>query len=211
MARRTKAEAEETRQKILDAAERLFFIDGVSRTSLEHIANEAGVTRGAIYWHFKNKVELFEALHERVKLPAEDMVERAMADGHPDPLTMIEQAMVESFVVLTEDEQRQRVFTILTCRCEYVGEMLAALARQREAHDHMRATMSRAFTLAQETGRLSPAWPPDVAASTVTCLMVGLMVDWIRFGRRFDLVETGTRSVGELFRSFQRQPEPALC
>ena len=115
MARRTKAEAEETRQKILDAAERLFFVDGVSRTSLELIANAAGVTRGAIYWHFKNKVELFEALHERVKLPAEDIVERAMADGHPDPLGLIEQAMVESFVALTEDEQRQRVFTILTC------------------------------------------------------------------------------------------------
>lgn len=211
MARRTKAEAEETRQKILDAAERLFFVDGVSRTSLELIANAAGVTRGAIYWHFKNKVELFEALHERVKLPAEDIVERAMADGHPDPLGLIEQAMVESFVALTEDEQRQRVFTILTCRCEYVGEMLAALARQREAHDHMRATMNRAFKMAQESGRLSPAWPPEVAASTLTCLMVGLMVDWIRFGRRFDLVETGTRSVGELFRSFRREAEPAIC
>ena len=82
MARRTKAEAEETRQRILDAAERLFFVDGVSRTSLELIANAAGVTRGAIYWHFKNKVELFEALHERVKLPAEDIVERAMAGDH---------------------------------------------------------------------------------------------------------------------------------
>lgn len=211
MARRTKAEAEETRQKILDAAERLFFIDGVSRTSLEHIAAEAGVTRGAIYWHFKNKVELFEALHERVKLPAEDIVERAVADGHPDPLALIEQTSVECFSMLAEDEQRQRVFTILTCRCEYVGEMLAALARQREAHDHMGATMSRAFTMAQEAGRLNPAWPPDVAANTLSCLMVGLMIDWIRFGRRFDLVEVGSRSVGELVRSFRREAEPALC
>jgi len=75
----------------------------------------------------------------------------------------------------------------------------------------MRATMSRAFTLAQEEGRLSPAWPPDVAASTLTCLMGGLMADWIRFGRRFDLIEVGTRSVGELFRAFRREVEPALC
>src|SRR5581483_9783315 len=112
--------------------------------------------------------------------------ERAMADGHPDPLGLIEQAMVESFVALTEDEQRQRVFTILTCRCEYVGEMLAALARQREAHDHMRATMNQAFAMAREAGQLNPAWPPEVAANALTCLMVGLMVDWIRFGRRFD-------------------------
>lgn len=211
MARRTKAEAEETRQKILDAAERLFFIDGVARTSLEQIATEAGVTRGAIYWHFKNKLELFEALHERVKLPAEDIVERAVADGHPDPMAMLQQAMAETFVVLTEDEQRQRVFTILTCRCEYVGEMLAALARQREAHDHLQATVARAFTMAQEAGRLNPAWPPELAASTLSCLMAGLIIDWIRFGRRFDLVETGTRSVRELFRSFQREPEPAVC
>ncbi|MDS7773050.1 TetR family transcriptional regulator, partial [Klebsiella oxytoca] len=55
MARKTKQQALETRQHILDVALRLFSQQGVSSTSLAAIAKAAGVTRGAIYWHFKNK------------------------------------------------------------------------------------------------------------------------------------------------------------
>ena len=75
MARRTKEEAEETRQSILDAAERLFHDQGVSRTSLADIASAAGVTRGAIYWHFENKVDLFQAMLERLHLPLEELAQ----------------------------------------------------------------------------------------------------------------------------------------
>ena len=71
MARRTKDEAVETRNQILDAAERIFGERGVSRTSLTDIAQAADVTRGAIYWHFKDKADLFNAMMERVTLPME--------------------------------------------------------------------------------------------------------------------------------------------
>ena len=54
MARRTRDEALETRNTILDTAERVFSERGVSHTTLADIAAAAGVTRGAIYWHFKN-------------------------------------------------------------------------------------------------------------------------------------------------------------
>lgn len=60
MARKTKKQAQETRQQILDTALRVFSEHGVSATSLSDIATAAGVTRGAIYWHFKNKAEIFE-------------------------------------------------------------------------------------------------------------------------------------------------------
>ena len=62
MARKTKQEAQETRQHILDVALRLFSQQGVSSTSLGEIAKAAGVTRGAIYWHFKDKSDLFNWL-----------------------------------------------------------------------------------------------------------------------------------------------------
>ncbi len=52
---KTQQEAQETRQHILDAALRLFSQQGVSSTSLGEIAKAAGVTRGAIYWDFKDK------------------------------------------------------------------------------------------------------------------------------------------------------------
>ena len=65
MVRRTKADALATRNSLLDAAEHLFQARGVSRTSLNDIATAAGTTRGAIYWHFKDKADLFNAMMER--------------------------------------------------------------------------------------------------------------------------------------------------
>ena len=69
MARRTKEDAEATRNKLLDAAAEVFFVKGVAGASLSEVAQAAGLTRGAIYWHFKDKVDLFDALMQRTTLP----------------------------------------------------------------------------------------------------------------------------------------------
>ena len=70
MARRTKEDAAATRELLLDAAEREFCERGASRTSLAEVASAAGVTRGAVYWHFRDKSDLFSAMCARAKLPA---------------------------------------------------------------------------------------------------------------------------------------------
>lgn len=71
MVRRTKEEAQETRRQILEAAEQAFFERGVSRTTLADIAALAGVTRGAIYWHFSNKADLVQAMLDSLHEPLE--------------------------------------------------------------------------------------------------------------------------------------------
>jgi TetR/AcrR family transcriptional regulator, acrAB operon repressor len=58
-----------TRNKILDSAEVEFFRRGTDRTSLDDVAHAAGMTRGAIYAHFENKMALLDALFERAALP----------------------------------------------------------------------------------------------------------------------------------------------
>lgn len=72
--KRTKEDAEQTRENILNAAIGLFADKGVTATTLEDIAAAAHVTRGAIYWHFKNKLEIFDALHERLHRPLVTMI-----------------------------------------------------------------------------------------------------------------------------------------
>ncbi len=84
MARRTKEEALATRDRILDAAEHVFFEKGVSHTSLADIAQHAGVTRGAIYWHFASKSELFDAMFDRVLLPIDEL-KAGTGEPHADP------------------------------------------------------------------------------------------------------------------------------
>lgn len=62
MARRTKEDAEKTRVQILEAALKVFSEKGYSRTTFVDIAKEIGLTKGAVYWHFKTKPELLTAL-----------------------------------------------------------------------------------------------------------------------------------------------------
>ena len=88
MARRTKADAQATRSGLLDAAEHLFQSRGVARTSLNDIALEAGMTRGAIYWQFKDKACLFIAMMELVTLPLEQTL--ALVDAQqPGVVVMV--------------------------------------------------------------------------------------------------------------------------
>ena len=72
MVRKTKLDAELTRQRIIGAAREVFLARGVSRSTLEHIATQADVTRGAVYWHLKNKTEIFHAIRDQVFLPLID-------------------------------------------------------------------------------------------------------------------------------------------
>lgn len=58
MARKTKSETQKTIESILDAAERVFVQKGVAHATMADIAQEAGISRGAIYGHYPDKIEV---------------------------------------------------------------------------------------------------------------------------------------------------------
>lgn len=62
MARRTKEEAQQTREAILLAALDMFCEKGYTRTTFDEIAKKINLTKGAIYWHFRNKPDIIKAL-----------------------------------------------------------------------------------------------------------------------------------------------------
>ncbi|MDS1036902.1 TetR family transcriptional regulator [Klebsiella pneumoniae] len=93
MARKTKQQARETRQLILDVALRLFSQQGVSSTSLATIAKAAGVTRGAIYWHFKNKSDLFNEIWELSDASISDLEIEYRAKFPNDPLQTLKECI----------------------------------------------------------------------------------------------------------------------
>lgn len=133
MVRKTKEDAEITRQRIVQAAREMFLTRGVSRTSLEQIANHAGVTRGAVYWHFENKAELFYAMREQVFLPLIDRMEdifhlQEEGPANPiDPLERIEHFMKATIQVLEKDTTTRQTYEIMMSKCEYVEEFATVL------------------------------------------------------------------------------------
>lgn len=179
MVRRTKQEALETRDLILDTAERVFLERGVSRTSLEMIAAAAGLTRGAIYWHFRNKADLFDAMMGRVVLPMEEMAARASAGDLDDPVAHVRACALNVLDHLTTNPQCQRVFEICCHKVEYVDEMLQVRQRHIEARNNCLQHMERGLRNAAKKGLLAPSVNPRLAAVGLHALVDGLIMNWV--------------------------------
>lgn len=204
MARRTKDEAEQTRNTILDAAEDVFCARGVGRASLEEVAQKAGVTRGAVYWHFRDKIALCEGLMQRVFLPQEDILEKLAASASGTPLDDLERACSNALRLMTKDPHRRRVATIFTHRCEYVKEMAAIMKRRWQCKDRMLDRSKRLFERAQKLRQLSPTWPPRVAARTLQGLMTGLITNAIEREKQFNLATEGVACIAAFFKSVRK-------
>lgn len=194
MVRRTKAESEATRESLLDAAEQVFMQRGVDNASLEEIARTAGVTRGAFYWHFRNKEDVFDAMLSRVRLPLQDMINdllKAGVGGIPRLMELCSLALKQ----LAECERHQRVYTILLHRTSAdLGRW-----RQGEIATHSIAQMTTFFST-QGAADLHPHLTPQQAAIILHTQMLGIFNDWLRDPSAWCLKTLTPVLIGNLFR-----------
>ena len=193
MARSTKQEALATRNRLLDAAEVLFQAQGVSQTSLQQIAQQAGATRGAIYWHFKDKADLFNAMMERVKLPLEAAGQAAVATPG-DPIGEIVHRLVAALDLMTSDAQVRRVLEVATHQVEYTSEMASVRQRHLSVRNECIHDFQKAFRLAARRERLRLPVPASVAAQGLHALITGVIQNWLLDPTAFDLVRTGRQA-----------------
>ena len=181
MARRTKADAQATRNALLDAAERLFEEKGVSRTSLNDIAVAAGATRGAIYWHFKDKADLFNAMMERATLPMEQLLTGTGPDAPPASMQVVCDAMLEGL------------------------RQVASLPDPVGAITDMNSALEHAFAQRPCPAAVSP----DMAALGLQVLIEGLLQSWLLDPQAYDLVQAARISVGTYLRGLGLEVWPS--
>ena len=178
MVRRTKEDAQATRNLILDTAEQVFQDKGVSHTTLAEIAKAAGLTRGAIYWHFKNKLDLFQAMMDRVTLP----MEHAFAAGASEidhPLAFIRNGSLAVLKQVTSDPQSQRVFEICSHKVEYVDEMSQLRTRHIKCRSSFVTNIEHGFKQAYKQGLIPASVNPRFAAVGLHALVDGLIMNWV--------------------------------
>jgi len=179
-----------TRHALLDAAEQVFYDKGVARASLAEIAQAAGTTRGAVYWHFKDKLDLFHAMMDRVTLPLEQACH--LGEITDEPLAYLRCVMEPLLHSVVHDTRTRRVFEIVIHRLEYVGELSAVRERHLAAHARFRAQLARHLALAAEQQRLALPVTVDMAAAGLHALYDGLLQSWLLDQPSdFDLLATG--------------------
>ena len=193
MVRRTKEEAQATRESILDAAELLFAQQGVSTTTLQHIASAAGVTRGAIYWHFEDKASVFNALMERAKLPLESALQVLTRENSSDPLADLREYALCVFRLTVDDERARRVFEIASLKMEFVDELTAVRERRRQHMEEWNLRVNGLLDAARRAGHLREGVNGKTVALGLMAIIEGLIRNWL-MAPAFDLMEVG-RSV----------------
>ena len=195
MARRTKEEAQATRSHILDTAELVFEQHGVSGTSLHEIAKAAGLTRGAIYWHFTDKADLFNAMIERATMPLEEIGSVCGFGGIDVSLAQMRDGFRDVLKRIVTDPQMRRVFAIAIHKVEYVDEMRAVRERHLQVRSDCLVDVERTLKAAFKRGELSRRMPARAAAIGLHALLDGLIQNWMLDPAGFDLVKVGPQAL----------------
>jgi AcrR family transcriptional regulator len=204
MARQTKERAEQTRETILDAATQVFFDRGVTRASLEQVAQEAGVTRGAIYWHFRDKLALFEAIEERLRLPqAASLIELSRSSPR-DPLAALEHAIIKRLTLFSTDETLRKQMTVVHLRVDYIDEMAPALERQAAHERRFSEGLQRYFREVAPPPGTGCDWSPAIAAQVLHALIHGTILRALRFPADYPIETHGLAVVRAFMKALRR-------
>lgn len=206
MVRKTKEETLATRNQLLDAAEIVFYEKGYAHTTLMDIANHVGMTRGAIYWHFKNKVDLFEAMVDRVRTPLDALAEEPADENEAEPLTKMREFSIQFLKDVCQDEQRRRVFTILFHRFEINGEVSELEQRQQVAFCECTDRIQRGLINAVKKGQLPDDLDTKKAALLKHGYFAGMLNNWLFMPDLFDLNEMAESIVDNYLYMLKHSP-----
>ena len=206
MARRTKEDAAITREQLLDAAETVFRQRGVARSSLAEVAAAAGVTRGAVYWHFRDKADLCAAMCERALLPLEMSLRDAGAADHDDPLQVLRELALAALTRLATDPRSQAVFEVMLHETDSAGEMAPLTERRQRERRHCLTHVERVLQQAVSGGQLPGDTDTPLAAQALHAYIGGLMNSWVLDPAAHDLACSAPALVDTFFAGLRSAP-----
>ena len=174
MARKTKAEAEQTRHRIIGCARTVFNRSGVSNTSLEEVAKAAHVTRGAVYWHFKNKSDLFQAVRAQT-----GRLLKLNSSSTGDALQRLESGLLNALHRLQSEPEARSTYEVMLWKCEYVGEFTEVRNDLMKSGQDFLDEVTALYSEAHKNKIVSPDLVPEIAGLETFFFFTGLLKIWL--------------------------------
>ncbi len=175
MARKSKEDAEKTRVQLLDSALIVMAEKGLVKTTLSDIASHAGVTRGAIYWHFKDKDDLLDAIWVQIFMPFSGLFDKiSVTDGHKLPEVLIEIAKLLANEILSN----QRLQSMIKLSHQGLADS-EYLSRTRQQRIKENLGLEEAFERVRKQGRLNDHLTPLDAYVIYRGFINGIFQQWI--------------------------------
>jgi AcrR family transcriptional regulator len=161
-------QSEATREAIVTGALKLFAERGFASASIADIAEAAGITKGAIYWHFDSKDALFKAILDRIRQDWQDTI-RSPLLREPDPFRKI-WLLFDQYALFMKKEPAVCLF-LQRALLEPEGNYARQVAR---VFDRTQDFVARILDEAKLAGQLQPHLDSAVVARTILISLTGV-------------------------------------
>ena len=207
--RKTKIEALKTRQHLLDAALEVFWRNGVTRSSLQEIAQEAGVTRGALYWHFKNKEDLFDALLFHCYFtPLTEPFDSDEAKASDNLWAHLRQSLLGIFRRMAQDEKHRKFCNVLYMKCEASPANQAITDLVEKYYELGHSQIRSVMRLCHQRGLLPADTDLELSTLYLQSCVAGLIGIWNCNPGQFDILPAAERILDTCFSALQNGALP---
>lgn len=202
MARRTKEEAEQTRIEILRSALDIFCEKGYSHTTFDEIAKRINLTKGAVYWHFRNKPDLIAALIREAFNRANNIILQKVPEiKSVDDLK--QRCIINATLVRDEPYYRKFLFFIFY-QMEWSEAILGTICKSiKDIDEYPLKEIKQTLTFSQKNGEISPEINIEATAQILCSLWHGLLGGFITgkctldfptlVEKSFDLITNGLK------------------
>ncbi len=202
--KRTKEQAEETRQQLMDTALEVFQRVGYAAARLDDIADEAGVTRGAIYHHFGGKAGLLTALIEDASSLGGEAMQGAIAEG--GTIAEITHRILVSSMRLLEDNRRFRIVKQLSLLIDPASPELQPLVeRAHQEAETLVQQISGVFQMGMAAGVFRDTLNPSTAARALLAYQNGLAILWLANPDAFSIRDSAAELADVFMQGVVRQ------
>lgn len=184
--RRTKAEAAVTRATLLKTALAVFSAKGYAATSLTDVAKAAKVTRGAIYWHFKSKADLYNTLTQELSARGASVVQQAIAEGGT-LVEVLRRIFVRQCALIEDDKEARAVMELALFKTGLDPELQAGRKKQLEAGQAQLAGITAAMRQGMTEGVLRNDVDPADMARAFSAFENGVIQLWLVAPKSFSL------------------------
>jgi TetR/AcrR family acrAB operon transcriptional repressor len=201
--KRTKEEAAVTRATVLKAASSVFSKKGYAAATLDDVAKTAKVTRGAIYWHFKGKADLYNTLVEEMSARGASVVEQAVAEGGT-LIDILRRVFISQCVLIEEDKEAQAVMELALFKTGLDPDLQAGRRKQIEAGNALIAGIADAMKMGISQGILRDDMDPTDMARAFIAFENGAIQQWLASPKSFSLKKSAEPFAEILIKGLQK-------
>jgi len=201
--RRTKEEAAVTRTTVLKAALSVFSAKGYAAATLDDVATTAKVTRGAIYWHFKGKADLYNTLIQEVSERGASITQQAIAEGGT-LINILRRVFVRQCELIEDDKEARAVMELALFKTGVDRELQAGRKKQIDAGNALITGIADAMKMGVSQGILRNDLDPTDMARAFIAFENGAIQMWLASPKSFSLKESAESFADVLIKGLQK-------